>query len=246
MIQFFAPDIENDGLLPEEESAHCVRVLRHKSGDRIHVTDGQGKRFLCEIDEADARHTRVRIISDEILLPHWGCRITLAVAPTKNSDRMEWLFEKAVEIGVDEIVLLRCEHSERKNVNLQRLRRILVSAMKQSLKTTLPVVKDMITLKDFVACCNTERKYFGYCDPSLPKRIFASVCRPSADTTVMIGPEGDFSPVEVKSSLEAGFIPVSFGESRLRTETAALFALGIVHTVNQISQTREPHCKKQE
>ena len=202
MIQFFAPDIENDGLLPEEESAHCVRVLRHKSGDRIHVTDGKGKRFLCEIDEADARHTRVRIISDEILLPHWGCRITLAVAPTKNSDRMEWLFEKAVEIGVDEIVLLRCEHSERKNVNLQRLRRILVSAMKQSLKTSLPVVK--------------------------------------------IGRDGDFSPAVVGISLEAGFIPVSFGERRLRTETAALFALGIVHTVNQISQTREPHCKKQE
>lgn len=236
MIQFYAPDIEATGMLPEDESAHCCRVLRHKPGDEIAVVDGKGNRFRCTITDANPKRTAVEISDRECIREHWGCRICLAVAPTKNSDRMEWLLEKATEIGVDEIVLLKCEHSERKAIKTERLRKILVSAMKQSLKAKLPVLGEVVSIKDFLKECREGQRFFGYCDDNTPRKNFAKECHAATDTTIMIGPEGDFSPTEVKRALEAGFEAVTFGRSRMRTETAALFAVGTVHIINQTNE----------
>ena len=236
MIQFYAPDIKETLQLPESDSAHCCRVLRMKEGDEIFVVDGKGKRYRCVIVEAHPRHTAIEIVAEEELPSHWDYKITLAVAPTKNLDRMEWLLEKIVEIGVDRVVLLKCEHSERKVVKTERLEKIMVSAMKQSLKGFLPVLSEVIPFKNFVkseegAGC---QRVLGYCSDTYPRREFASTYVRGEDVVIMIGPEGDFSPEEVEMAVEAGFIPVTFGESRLRTETAALFGVTATHVLNQL------------
>ena len=144
------------------------------------------------------------------------------------------MLEKVVEIGVDEIVLLRCEHSERKNVNEERLVKIIISAMKQSLKATLPVFRGLVKYQDFIESIDTPLKYMGYCAPDVERREFAKEFPGKGDVTVMIGPEGDFSPEEVMLAMNKGFVPVTFGESRLRTETAALFAVTAIHVIDQL------------
>ena len=235
MIQFFAPDIESSGILPPEDSLHCVRVLRHREGDIISVTDGKGHRFSCRIVSADPRATAVDIEEVENLPHHWGCDITLAVAPTKNMDRMEWMVEKAVEIGVDRIVPLLCSHSERKVLKIDRLRKIAVSAMKQSLKAILPAIEELTPIKDFLKEPHPGMKFMGYCDKEYPLLTLAREYRGREDVTILIGPEGDFSPEEVRMAVDAGFIPVTFGESRLRTETACITALDTVHVLSQLA-----------
>ena len=235
MIQFYAPDIEATGLLPESESAHCCRVLRMKEGDEIIVVDGKGKRFCCRIVEAHQKHTAVEITGWEEAGNHWNYPITLAVAPTKLADRMEWLLEKVVEIGVDRIVLLKCRHSERKVMKRERLERVMISAMKQSLKGVLPKIEEMTDFSDFINGCDAgSQLFFGYCDAAYPRKEFAKECCPGRPTVIMIGPEGDFSPEEVEMAVAKGFVPVTFGKSRLRTETAALYGVTAVHVINQI------------
>lgn len=232
MIQFYSPDIETTGMLPADESAHCCRVLRMKEGDSLRVVDGKGGLYECRLVSADPKGAMVDIVSVVRDAPHWGVKITLAVAPTKNIDRMEWLLEKAVEIGVDSIVLLKCDRSERKVVKTERLRKIMISAMNQSLKTTLPTLTDMVPLKEFVGGRLDGSLYMGYCDSETERKNF--VCEYNGgDVTFLIGPEGDFTPAEVRMALEKGFMPVTFGESRLRTETAALFAVEAVHILCQ-------------
>ncbi len=211
---------------------HCCRVLRHKAGDSICVIDGRGNRFDCRILEADPRSTAVEIVESTAIPTHWGCRITLAVAPTKNMDRMEWMVEKAVEIGVDRIVPLLCQHSERKVLKTERLTKIAISAMKQSLKTTLPEVCDLTPIKEFLAQPHPGLKFMGYCDRNYPLLLLPQQYAAGEDVTLLIGPEGDFSPEEVRLAVDAGFVPVSFGQSRLRTETAAIAALDTVHVLN--------------
>ena len=234
MIQFYAPDILSTGILPESDSAHCCRVLRMKEGDRISVVDGKGKRYVCCIVEAHPKHTAVEVESVIDVPRHWPADITLAVAPTKNSDRIEWMLEKIVEIGVDRVVMLKCSRSERKSIKLERLEKVMVSAMKQSLKGTLPVLEEATDFKTFVSSVgNDSQKFFGYCDDSYPRNEFARSYRPGTPVVIMIGPEGDFSPEEVSWAVENGFLPVTFGESRLRTETAALFGVTAVHVINQ-------------
>lgn len=234
MIRFYSPDILTDLTLPETESGHCCRVLRMKEGDRIFVVDGKGKEYECEITDAHPKHTAVEIIAEREEPKHWKERIVLAVAPTKNIDRIEWMLEKAVEIGVDEIVLLKCAHSERKNVNADRLEKIIISAMKQSLKATLPVFRGLVPFKEFMQMVDTARKYMGYCDDKTERREFAKEYPGNEDLTILIGPEGDFSPEELSLAIEKGFQPVTFGESRLRTESAALFAVTAVHVIDQV------------
>ena len=235
MIQFYAPDIETDPTLPEAESGHCVRVLRMKVGDTVFVTDGRGHRFECRIADAHPKHTMLEIVSVETPPPVIDCDITLAVAPSKNMDRMEWLVEKAVEIGVTRIVMLKCARSERKIVKPERLRKIAISAMNQSLKTRLPEVTEMIDYDRWVSEMPEGQKFMGYCAPEIERREFVKECRPSTDTVVMIGPEGDFTTEEVERAIAAGVVPVTFGRARLRTETAALFGVQGVHVINQIS-----------
>ena len=238
MIEFYAPDIESTGLLPESDSAHCCRVLRMKEGDEVAVVDGKGHRFRCRIVEAHPKHTALDIVEKMDAPNHWGASITLAVAPTKLADRMEWMLEKAVEIGIDRVVLLKCRHSERKVMKKDRLEKVMISAMKQSLKGVLPIIEEMTDFKDFVKTCNGNgsQLFFGYCDAAYPRREFVKECKPDKPVVIMIGPEGDFSPEEVELAVANGFIPVTFGNSRLRTETAALYGVTAVHIINQMSK----------
>ena len=234
MIQFYAPDIERTLTLPESESAHCSRVLRMKAGDEAFVTDGKGKRFRCVILEPHQKHTSVEIIDFEEVPNHWDNRITLAVAPTKHADRMEWLLEKVVEIGVDKVVLLRCQRSERKSIKLERLEKVMVSAMKQSLKGVMPEIEEVTSFKSFVESVPDEcQKFLGYCSKEYERKDFSKEYVSGKDVVIMIGPEGDFSPEEVKMAVRSGFMPVTFGQSRLRTETAALYSVTAIHVLNQ-------------
>ena len=173
MIQFYAPDIEETGILPETESGHCCRVLRMKEGDSIRVTDGKGKIFECIILEAHPKHTAVEIVSESEILPWWGFRLEICVAPSKNMDRIEWLVEKAVEIGADRIVLMRCARSERKTVKTERLAKIAISAMNQSLKANLTEITDMTDFKALVTDGFEGYRCMGYCDENFPLRGFA-------------------------------------------------------------------------
>lgn len=229
MIRFYAPDIESTGMLPEEESQHCCRVLRKREGDRIYVVDGKGAWYECELTDANPRGAQVDIISKHTEEIHQFPHITIAVAPTKNADRMEWFVEKAVEMGVDKIVLLQCDRSERRKYNTDRLNKIAVSAMKQSLKTRLVEVDGLCKFKDFIDSCSDSQKFMGYCDSAYPRKEFMKEYMPENDVTILIGPEGDFSPEEVSYAVNHGFVPVTFGNSRLRTETAAMFSIACAH-----------------
>lgn len=237
MIQFYAPDIEATGLLPESDSAHCCRVLRMKEGDEVTAVNGKGRRFRCRIVEAHPKYTAVEILSFEEVPDHWGADITLAVAPTKHSDRMEWMLEKAVEIGINRVVLIKCSRSERKVMKLERLEKVMVSAMKQSLKGVLPKLEEVTDFNRFVESVDAGvQKFFGYCDESRPRCEFVRSCKPGVPVVIMIGPEGDFSPEEVAHAESCGFTAVTFGESRLRTETAALYGVAAVHIINQMNR----------
>lgn len=234
MHRFYAPEIATTMLLPDEEAQHCVRVLRLKEGERIEVVDGRGHLHLCRILTANAKNCAVEIERTVDVAPHWECRITVAIAPTKNMDRMEWMAEKVTEMGVDRIVPLLCRYSERKVLKTERLRKILVSAMKQSLKATLPQLDELTPIGGFLKNLPDGQRFIAYCDPDIPRRDFVKELAAGSDVTIMVGPEGDFSKEEIRASLDAGFIPVSLGDSRLRTETAGTFAVAAIHTLNQL------------
>lgn len=234
MIQFYAPDIESTGALPEQESIHCCRVLRMREGDTIYVTDGKGHRFECCILEAHSKHTQVEILTTTEIRPWWGFRLELCVAPSKNMDRMEWLVEKAVEIGVDRIVLLKCARSERKAIRKERLEKIAISAMNQSLKANLTEITEQTDLKKLISEEFDGYKCFGYCDDSLPLASFANEYA-GGNARIMIGPEGDFTPDEVSLAVSHGYQAVTFGGSRLRLETAALYAAVAAHVKGDIT-----------
>lgn len=233
MIRFYAPDIAEIPVLPEVESGHAVRVLRHREGDCVEVVDGKGNLYGCTITDAHHKHTMLRVDSIRSLPKVWTPEITLAVAPTKNIDRMEWLVEKLVEIGVDRIVPLRCERSERRELKTERLEKIAVSAMKQSLKAVLPDITQVTPLKAFLPDVKAECRAVAWCDAESERHLLASTYRPGSDIAILIGPEGDFTPDEVAMALGAGFTPVTLGDNRLRTETAALVAVDTVHIINQ-------------
>ncbi len=228
MIQFYSPDIESTGVLPETESGHCCRVLRMKEGDKVFVTDGKGHRFECLILDAHPKHTALEILTMEEINPWWGFQLELCVAPSKNADRMEWLVEKAVEIGVDRIILMKCRRSERKTLRTDRLEKISISAMNQSLKTNKTEILGPIDFTEIVEDGFVGFKCLGYCDDSFPLRSFANEYK-GGNVRILIGPEGDFTPEEVRQAVENGYIPVTFGGSRLRLETAALYAAVAAH-----------------
>lgn len=236
MIRFYAPDIQETLELPEVESGHCIRVLRMREGDEIHVVDGKGKVYVCEITGANPKHTSVNILSVTAEPLHWTPRVTLAVSPTKNIDRMEWLVEKGIEIGVNKIVFLNCTNSVRRVVKRERVEKIMISAMKQSLKAQLPELVEMIYFRDFIAREDSACKYMGYCSPDVERREFAGTYDGISDICLLIGPEGDFTKEEVDSAIASGFMPVTFGNTRLRTETAALYSLCAAHTLMSIHQ----------
>ena len=234
MYLFYAPDIKDSLTLPEEESNHCVQVLRRAAGDEICVTDGVGNRYHCVITNPHRKHCEVRIERVETPEPLHEGHIHIALAPTKNIDRTEWSIEKCVEMGADEITLLLCDHSERKVVNIDRLQKILVAAAKQSLKTRFPILHPLTKMTDlqpegdrFIAHCME-----GYKATDDKRALKDKIVRGHA-TTILIGPEGDFSPEEVNWALVNGYQPVSLGAARLRTETAAIVACHTAVLVNE-------------
>lgn len=235
MIRFYAPDIATTGLLPESESGHAIRVLRKRIGDDIEVVDGKGTLYRCRLVGDSAKGAMTEILETMALPKVWTPSITLAVAPTKHLDRMEWLVEKLVEIGIDRIVPLRCRHSERKELKRDRLEKIAVSAMKQSLKAVLPVIDEMTPISAFLKECAGSQagKFVGYCDADTPRRLLAKTYSTGSDAIIMIGPEGDFSPDEISLAAQAGFTAVTMGDNRLRTETAALVGVDTIHIINQ-------------
>lgn len=236
MIQFYAPDIASTLTLPESDSRHAVKVLRMTEGDTLQAIDGCGLLYTCRLVEAHPKRAAVEIIESRLQPLPWAQQLTVAVAPTKHMDRMEWMVEKLVEIGVNRIVPLLCRHSERKELKPERLRKIAVSAMKQSLKSALPTIEEMTPIKTFLnePSGGTDR-YIAYCDRNIERRLLAKTYRPLRDSTILIGPEGDFSPEEVSAALSAGYIPVSLGDCRLRTETAAVSACDTCHIINQLN-----------
>ncbi len=282
MELFYAYKV-SDGFafLDAEESGHCVRVLRHRVGDAVEVIDGSGSLLHCELSDASPKEAVARVVSET---PGWGSHpyhLTMAVCPTKNIDRYEWFVEKATELGVDEIVPVIGDHSERRVVRVDRLRKIAVAGAKQSLKGAVPAVSDVVSVRSFVAdgtgkglvppqeksigtSITGSIKLIAYCSDDVAARgsiveVLAAAAKSSAagkgqvpapekrgagylhspadrlapaaaaSVTVLIGPEGDFSQEEVRAALDAGFVPVHLGPSRLRTETAALTAVEAVY-----------------
>lgn len=225
--------------LGEEESAHCVRVLRHRAGDRINVIDGHGTMYECTLVADSPKGAEARI---EQAHQNWGGHpydLTMAVCPTKNIDRYEWFAEKATEFGVDRIVPVIGEHSERKILKPERMNRILLSAAKQSLKASIPELSDTISVRDFIeGTAGTDAlKMIAYCfEDGQQRHSIREVLEnnDAKEVIVLIGPEGDFSREEADAAVAAGYVPVHIGESRLRTETAALASVSMVYYRNLV------------
>jgi|TARA_B110000971_G_scaffold164532_1_gene168412 16S rRNA (uracil1498-N3)-methyltransferase len=213
------------------ESKHIVRVLRKTEGDILKITNGKGFLFDVEINFANDKRCSAIIVNVEKKIKPWQYYLHIAIAPTKNNDRIEWFLEKATEIGVDEITPIICSNSERRIVKLDRFEKIIQSAMKQSLKFTLPKLNAPVKFNDFIQQDFDGKVYIAHCE-ELEKNTLKSVINPAEKTIILIGPEGDFSKEEIQKALANKFTPISLGESRLRTETAALVAVQIVSFIN--------------
>jgi 16S rRNA (uracil1498-N3)-methyltransferase len=233
MQLFYLPDIiEGNRQLSEEESMHCVRVLRMKEKDTIKIVDGLGGFYSAKIVKADPKKCLFEIIESVANFGRRNYHIHIAIAPTKNSDRTEWFLEKAVELGVDEISFIKVEHSERKHINPERLKKIAVSAIKQSVKAYLPVIHELITFKEFISHTNERQKFVAHLEAGEKKHLKdAAVAK--GKYCILIGPEGDFSPAEIELATKNKFIPVTLGKSRLRTETAGIAACHILNLINE-------------
>jgi 16S rRNA (uracil1498-N3)-methyltransferase len=233
MQLFYVPNISvSEIVLDETESKHAVRVLRLQNGHPVEIIDGSGGFYKAQITDANQKKCRLKIIESQKEFGKKDFHLHIAIAPTKNIERFEWFLEKATEIGIDEITPLLTSHSERKVVNHERLEKILVSAMKQSLKAYLPKLNSLTTLKELIINNKTEYKYIAYCD-EIQKTHLKDLVISGKNTLILIGPEGDFSAEEVKLAIENGFSVVSLGNSRLRTETAGIVACHIVNLANE-------------
>ena len=232
MQLFFAENIESDiYTLSEEESKHCIRVLRMTEGDEIFLTDGRGTLCRCRISEAHPKRCTATVaerIKDYERHPFY---LHVAIAPTKNSARLEWFVEKAVEMGVDEITPIVCDHSERCILKRERLEKIAISAMKQSLKAYLPVINDPTPVCKVIGNAFSGQRFIAYCDGDRRTPLHDAY-RAGNNALILIGPEGDFSNNEIQQALQSGFAPVTLGNYRLRTETAALAATAFFNLVN--------------
>jgi 16S rRNA (uracil1498-N3)-methyltransferase len=233
MQLFYVPNISGtEIILDETESKHAIRVLRLQKGSRVQVIDGLGGFYEAEITDANPKKCKLLITKSQKEFGKRNFQLHIAIAPTKNTDRFEWFLEKATEIGIDEITPLLSSHSERKTINTERLEKILISAMKQSLKAFLPKLNEITPIKQLVINNKATSKYIAYCDDIQKIHLKDAVNR-GQNTLVLIGPEGDFSPEEVKLAIDNGFKVVSLGAARLRTETAGIVACHIVNLANE-------------
>lgn len=233
MALFYVPDIAGNWELSEEEATHALRVLRLNAGSGLEITDGKGMLYNAKVASVAGKHCYIEAVEATLVPKNWQGNIHIAIAPTKNMDRIEWFVEKATEIGLDAVTFLNCRFSERKVVKTDRVERIAVSAMKQSLKYRKPLVGDMVDFKKFIAEERAGAKFIAHCHDS-ERVLLKDVLVTGEDATVLIGPEGDFSPEEVDLAIKAGYRPVSLGSSRLRTETAALVACHTFILKNEI------------
>lgn len=231
---FYTPDIAQTRFLPEEESNHAIKVLRLQAGDRVELIDGRGGYFEAEITVPHHKRCEVKILTQLSDYHKRPFRVHIAIAPTKNMDRMEWFAEKVTEMGVDEITPVICRFSERKVIKCDRLEKILVSAMKQSKKAYLPKLNEQCDFYDFIRRQDLGQRFIAHCYEH-DKKSLHDLYVPGQDATIMIGPEGDFSETEVEKALQIGFSPVSLGNSRLRTETAGVVAC---HTMDLLSEMK--------
>lgn len=242
MQLFYAPDIEVPyHTLGEEESKHCIRVLRLSCGDEIHLTDGQGNLYRAEITDDHPKHCTVRILSTESQYGKLPYELTVAVAPTKNADRFEWFLEKATEVGISSILPLETEHSERRTFKAERGEKVITAAMKQSLKAYRPELRPLTTFREAVLRPFDGQRFLAHCAPAHApegKRYLPQAVRAGSKIEVFIGPEGDFSPEEIDLALAHGFEEITLGDQRLRTETAALAAVVMVAVANTL-KTKE-------
>lgn len=214
------------------ESRHIVKVLRKSEGDILYITNGNGQLFTAEIILANDKKCNVTIIETIEKLKPWNYYLHIAIAPTKNNDRLEWFLEKATEIGIDEITPIICKHSERKVIKEERLEKVLISAMKQSLKFQLPKLNPATSFVDFIGQELDGDLFIAHCEET-DKKSFKKELRSKQRITILIGPEGDFSTKEIELAMLKKYIPVSLGESRLRTETAGVIAVQSVSFFNE-------------
>ena len=235
MHLFYTPDIAETLTLPEVESGHCVRVLRLSEGDEIGLIDGKGTFYRAQITLAHNKRCGVRIVEELKQPSHWSGEIEIAIAPTKNLDRIEWFAEKTTEMGIDAIVPLLCRFSERKELKTERIEKILVSAMKQSLKAVLPRLEEMTPFDRYVCEGFDGQKFIAHCHADSERILLSQSYKPGSRVRILIGPEGDFSPEEVELAIAHGYRPISLGASRLRTETAGVVACHTIHTINEIA-----------
>lgn len=227
MQLFFTENTENDFTISSEESKHITRVLRKKEGDILNFTDGKGSLLIAEINTSDSRRTRVKVIDKIEKEKGHNYYLHIAIAPTKNMDRFEWFLEKATEIGVDEITPIICDRSERKVVKTERCNRILLSAMKQSLKFHLPKLNEAISFTDFIQKNFSGSKYIAHCEEG--EKTELKDRKTEREILILIGPEGDFSVTEIEKATNNSYQAISLGKNRLRTETAGVVS---VTTVN--------------
>lgn len=251
---FYVPQAERLTELPEEEALHALRVLRLKEGDELMLMDGEGSFFRAEVTMTAGKHCMYHIVETLPQERPWKGHIHLAIAPTKMLDRIEWLAEKATEVGIDELSLLDCRFSERRTVKLPRLEKIVVSAVKQSRKAWMPKLNEMEDFRRFISAHQHGRRYIAHCYDEVPRMnlfeelyggLYADFTTnkeqeaqgTSDETLVLVGPEGDFSIDEVRMAVDAGFVSVDLGKSRLRTETAGLAAVMMM----QLAATHNSH-----
>lgn len=225
---FYVPDASGTAELPEDEAQHVARVLRMRSGDEIMLMDGEGSYYRAVLTMVSNHHCHYEILEHLPQQRQWSRRMHLAIAPTKLIDRIEWMIEKATEVGIDELTFIDCKFSERSVIKLPRMERIVVSAVKQSHKAWVPQLHDMTAFRKFVDTPRYGAKFIAHCYGEVERTyLFDEIACQSADEdiTVLIGPEGDFSIDEVKYAVAAGYKSVHLGDSRLRTETAGLYAV---------------------
>lgn len=232
MALFYVPNLSAGHVLPEEESQHAVKVLRMQVGDVILLVDGVGGFYKAVILNPHPKHCEFEIKETILEAGKRNYKVHIAIAPTKNIERLEWFIEKATEIGIDQITPIICRFSERKIIKAERLEKIIVSAAKQSLKAYFPVLNPLCTFDELISKRKASQKFIAHCYEE-DKKLLQNEIKKSSDVLILIGPEGDFSKEEVQSAILHDFIPVSLGESRLRTETAGVVACHTIAILNQ-------------
>ena len=234
MHVFYTPDISsNEYVLNEEESKHCTKVLRLGIGAMVYLIDGIGGLYKAEITGEHKKHVSLKVVEAKHEYNKRNHHLHIAIAPTKNIDRLEWFLEKATEIGIDEITPVICDRSERKIVKEDRLYKVITSAVKQSLQAYHPVLNPQISLSAFLKQANDSVKMIAHCLDNEPRQFIAEVTKPKGRYTIIIGPEGDFTSAEIELALQTGYKPLTLGNTRLRTETAALAACFEVNYLNR-------------